>query len=301
MQTLSSRAVVPVHSFKSSGAGGFTLARSEGGVVIEPDMLLPHRKAYYLLVFVRHAQGQHWVDMRPYEHRANTVYFSDPGQVLVKEEPTTFWGTHVEFTGEFLALHPGLRELPLVQNPHHGHELRLTATEADTVAELLAQLEAEYQRPGEWQARLLGAYLTVLLTLLSRVYTAQHPCPVPSAEQRLLRAFQAEVEASFREVREVGAYAGRLHVSAGHLSEVVKAQSGRPALRHLHERLVLEARRLLLHSGQSLKEIAYELGFQDASYFTRFFKRETGSTPAGYRASIREMYQGSREMAARPA
>ena len=292
---------MPVHPFRGSGAVGFTMARSEGGVVIEADMLLPHRKAYYLLVFVRHAQGQHWVDTTPYEHRANTVYFSDPGQVLVKEEPTPFWGTHLEFTSEFLALHPGLRELPLVQNPHHGHELRLTEAEAATVAELLARLETEYQRPGEWQARMLGAYLTVLLTFLSRLYTGQHPGPEPTADQRLLRAYQAEVEARFREVHEVGAYAERLHISAGHLSEVVKAQSGRPASKHLHERLVLEARRLLLHTQQPLKEIAYDLGFQDASYFNRFFKRETGTTPAEYRAAIRKMYQGSREMDANPA
>jgi AraC-like DNA-binding protein len=291
MQTLTSRPPVPVHPFKGNGPDGFTMARSEGGTVIEADMLLPHRKAYYLLVFVRQNQGRHWADLTPYEHRPNTVYFSEPGQILVKEEPTPFWGTHLEVTPEFLARHAGLSELPIVQNPRHGHELRLTPAEADTVETLLAQLEAEYQRPGEWQQRLLGAYLTVLLTHLSRLYTAQYPEAGPTPDQRLLRAYQAEVESCFREVHEVGAYAERLHISAGHLSEVVKAQTGRPAIKHLHERLVLEARRLLLHTQQPLKEIAYDLGFQDVSYFTRFFKREAGTTPADYRAHIRKMYQ----------
>ncbi|RYF45807.1 MAG: helix-turn-helix domain-containing protein, partial [Cytophagaceae bacterium] len=50
-------------------------------------------------------------------------------------------------------------------------------------------------------------------------------------------------------------------------------------------------RRLLFHTNNSLKEIAFELGFSDASYFNRFFKRETGMTPAEYRATIRKMYQ----------
>jgi AraC-like DNA-binding protein len=267
------------------------MARSEGDTVIEADMLLPHRKAYYLLVFVRQNQGRHWADLTPYEHCPNTVYFSEPGQILVKEEPTPFWGTHLEFTPELVARHAGLAELPIVQNLRHAHELRLTAAEAATVETLLAQLEAEYQRPGEWQQRLLGAYLTVLLTYLSRLYTEQYAEAAPTPDQRLLRAYQAEVEACFREVHEVGAYAERLHISAGHLSEVVKAQTGRPAIKHLHERLVLEARRLLLHSQQPLKEIAYDLGFQDASYFNRFFKREAGTTPAEYRAHIRKMYQ----------
>jgi AraC family transcriptional activator of pobA len=291
METLTSRPPVPVHPFKGNDREGFTMARSEGDTVIEADMLLPHRKAYYLLVFVRQNQGRHWADLTSYEHRPNTIYFSEPGQILVKEEPTPFWGTHLEFTPEFVARHAGLAELPIVQNLHHGHELRLTAAEATTVEALLAQLEAEYQRPGEWQQRLLGAYLTVLLTYLSRLYTEQYAEAPPTPDQRLLRAYQAEVEARFREVHEVGAYAERLHISAGHLSEVVKAHTGRPAIKHLHERLVLEARRLLLHSQQPLKEIAYDLGFQDASYFNRFFKREAGTTPAEYRTHIRKMYQ----------
>ncbi|HTN39338.1 MAG TPA: helix-turn-helix domain-containing protein, partial [Arachidicoccus sp.] len=60
--------------------------------------------------------------------------------------------------------------------------------------------------------------------------------------------------------------------------------------KHIHERLVLEARRLLFHTDNTLKEIAFDLGFAEASYFNRFFKRETGITPAAYRANIREMY-----------
>jgi AraC family transcriptional activator of pobA len=140
MQTLTSRQQVPVHPFKGNGKETFTIARSEGGTVIEPDMLLPHRKAYYLLVFVRQNQGRHWADLAPYEHGPNTVYFSEPGQILVKEEPTPFWGTHLEFTNEFLAQHAQLRTLPIVQNPRHAHELRLSEAEADTVEALLAHV-----------------------------------------------------------------------------------------------------------------------------------------------------------------
>jgi len=74
------------------------------------------------------------------------------------------------------------------------------------------------------------------------------------------------------------------------LSDVVKTQSGKPAIKHIHDRLVMEARRLLFHTDNSLKDISFDLGFSDASYFNRFFKRETGVTPASYRAKIRKMY-----------
>ena len=296
MRTLNRQQPVPVYPLgrdEAAGSNSFTLVRSEGALVYESDLLIPHRKAYYLLVFVRHSRGRHWVDTRPYAHQANTLYFSTPTQILVKEEPTPFGGTYLTFTNEFLALQPNasLRQLPLIQNPQNGHELRLTMADAAFVEELLAKFEVEYHRPGEWQHRMLTAHLTLLLTYLSRLYTEQFPGDEPSGDQQLLRTYQAKVEECFRERHEVGAYAELLHISAGHLSEVVKAQSGRPAIKHVHERLVLEARRLLLHTQQSLKEIAFALGFSDASYFNRFFKREAGVTPAEYRATIRKMYQ----------
>ncbi|WP_229755360.1 AraC family transcriptional regulator [Hymenobacter cavernae] len=250
-------------------------------------MLLPHRKDYYLLFFVKHTSGRHWVDMTPYAHQDNTLYFTNPTQILVNEELAPAWGTYLGFTREFLALQPtaALQDLPLIQNPHHGHQLRLNTTEAAFVEQVLAHLETEYYRPGSWQHQLLSAHMSVLLTYLSRLYTEQLPGPDAAADQRVLTAYQAKVEEHFREVHEVGAYANLLNLSARQLSALVKAQSGKPAIKHVHERLVLEARRLLVYSEQSLKEIAFGLGFSEASYFSRFFKRETGSTPLEYRTS----------------
>jgi AraC family transcriptional activator of pobA len=296
MQMLTSRPAVPTYPFEpdeTTGSKSFSFVRSAGELPYEPDLLLPHRKAYYMLVFTKHTQGRHWVDAVPYVRKNHALYFSSPSQMLVKEEATPFWGSRLEFTNEFLALqqHAVLRNLPLIQNPHNAHELVLPPADEAIVDDLLTKLEAEYQRPGEWQHQLLSAYLTVLLTHLSRLYTEQFPGDEPSADQRLLKTYQARIEEHFREQHEVGAYADLLHISPGHLSEVVKAQSGKSAIKHLHERLVLEAKRLLFYTPQSLKELAFDLGFSDASYFNRFFKRETGLTPAEYRASIRKMYQ----------
>jgi AraC family transcriptional activator of pobA len=281
---------VPVYRFQpdeATGSSSFTLVRLQGELVPVPYILLPHRKDYYLLFFIQHNKGRHWVDMTPYEHQDNTLYFTNPAQILVSEDLAPAWGTYLCFTREFLAVQPNaaLRELPLIQNPHHGHQLRLSTAEAAFVAQVLANLEAEHHRPGPWQHSLLSAHLAVLLTYLSRLYTEQLPGPDASADQRLLQAYQAQVEAGFRDLHEVGAYAARLQLPAKQLSAVVKAQSGKPAIKHVHERLVLEARRLLFYTDQSLKEIAFELGFSEASYFSRFFKRETGLTPLAYRTS----------------
>ncbi len=94
MYTLSSQQPVPIYPFERDEATGsklFTLLRSEGELTYEENLLMPHRKAYYLLVFVKHNRGRHWVDMTPYDRKDNTLYFSTPSQMLVKEAPTPFW------------------------------------------------------------------------------------------------------------------------------------------------------------------------------------------------------------------
>ena len=259
----------------------------------QADLLVPHRKGYYLLVFIRRANTRQWIDMTPYVVKDNAVYFTGPDQIIVKEGFEPIWSTGIAFTAEFLAHqeNASLANLPLIQNPHLGPELLLTEADTLLVEEVVGKIRIEYQRPGEWQQRMLGAYLTVLLTYLSRLYTEQCVANAGSADKQLLKAFQAKIDACFRERHEVGDYASMLNLSAGYLSEVVKEQSSKSAIKHIHERLVLEARRLLFHTEQSIKEISFNLGFSDASYFNRFFKRETGLTPTHYRDSIRKMYQ----------
>ncbi|GLU53979.1 helix-turn-helix domain-containing protein [Dyadobacter frigoris] len=286
---------VPVYSLEPDDVIAnkhFRVYNYEGSLPNHSDLLIPHRKDHYLFVFIRRAGSRQWIDMTPYKLLDNTIYFTGPDQIIVKEEFIQLWSTGIAFTREFLSFqeNASLSNLPLIQNPQNGHQLLLTLADVNFVEDMLAKINLEYRSPGEWQQRMLTAYLTVLLTYLSRLYTAQFKDNISSVDKLLLKNFQEKINVCFRELREVGDYASLLNISAGHLSEVVKNQSGKPAIKHIHERLILEARRLLFHTNDSLKEIAFDLGFSDASYFNRFFKREAGVTPAGYRSNIRKMY-----------
>ncbi len=296
MHILNYNQQLPIYSLEPdyiTGNKHFRVYNYEGNLPNQSELLIPHRKDHFLFVFIRRAGSRQWIDMVPYVLKDNTVYFSGPNQIIVKEEFEKLWSTGIAFTNEFLSFqeNASLSKLPLIQNLYNGHELLLEEADVNFVEDMLAKINAEYQNPSEWQQRMLAAYLTVLLTYLSRLYTAQFKDNDTSMDKLLLQQFQAKINECFRELHEVGDYASLLHISAGHLSEVVKTQSGKPAIKHIHERLVLEARRLLFHTHNSLKEIAFDLGFADASYFNRFFKRETGVTPAEYRANIRKMYR----------
>ena len=294
MHILNDNQQLPVYSLEPDETGNknFRVYNFAGSLPSQSDLLIPHRKDHYLLFLMRQGGIQHWIDMTPYVLKDNTVYFTGPNQIIVKEVVEQLWSTGIAFTSEFLALleNAALNRLPLIQNDQYAHELLLTETDIQFVEDMLAKINVEYQCPGEWQQRMLCAYMSVLLTYLSRLYTEQHQDNGNSVDKLLLRKFQAKIDECYRELHEVGDYASLLNISAGHLSEVVKSQSGKPAIKHIHERLILEARRLLFHTNNSLKEIAYDLGFSDASYFNRFFKRETGATPAECRINFRKMY-----------
>lgn len=100
---------------------------------------------------------------------------------------------------------------------------------------------------------------------------------------QLTYQFKRLVDAHFMEWRGISEYAVHLGITAKHLTEVIKAETGSTALQLIHERLILESQYLLKHTTHSVKECAYQLGFETASYFTRFFKNNTGISPNEYR------------------
>ena len=287
---------LPIYSLgpdELTGNKNFRIYNFEGNLPGVEDLLIPHRKNHYLIALIRKGGTRQWIDMTPFTVKNNTIYFYVPNRIIVKESTDELWATGIAFTKEFLSLqeNAALSKLPIIESPQGGHELLLTDADLVFVEDLLVKLNVVYINPNHWQQRMLSAYLILLLTYLSKLYEEQYTLQGSSAEKTLLHSYQAKINKSFRELKEVGDYASQLNISAGHLSEVIKIQSGKPAIKHIHERLVLEAKRLLFHTSNSLKEISFDLGFSDASYFNRFFKRETGVTPAEYRTRIREMYQ----------
>lgn len=255
------------------------------------DMLIPHRKGYYLFVLVRQGDSRHWIDTRSYVLKPDHFYFTVPHQVHLKEESRPLRGLALAFTQEFLQLeeNSALLRLPILSNRAGGHELRLSPADVVAIEETMRQLLREYQGEGEWRMAMLGVLLHQLLIRLSRLYLEQFQGET-EGQETLLKSFLALVAERYPELHEVNTYASLLHVSTGHLGDIVKQQSGKTCIEHIQDQLLVEAKRRLLHTGLPVNRIGDELGFEDAAYFNRFFKRHTGLTPLGYRRQIREKY-----------
>ncbi|RZL15449.1 MAG: AraC family transcriptional regulator, partial [Pedobacter sp.] len=178
MNSLDQVQQLPVYSLTPDSLTGnkdFRVYNFEGNLPDEADLLLPHRKNHYLIVLMRKGGTRQWIDMTPITLKSNTVYFYVPNRIIVKEGTDKLWATGIAFTKEFLSLqeNASLAKLPIIESRHSGHELSLEPKDLLVVEDLLAKINVEYLNPGEWQQRMLTAYLTVLLTYLSRLYVEQ--------------------------------------------------------------------------------------------------------------------------------
>jgi len=131
---------------------------------------------------------------------------------------------------------------------------------------------------------LLKGYVNALAGLIIATYTAQtKPADKFSRPELVTKAFREELAKQFMQLKGPADYAEKLNLSTAYLNECVKATTGHPVSHHIQQQVILEAKRLLYHSNQSLKEIAAALGYDDYPYFSRLFTKVAGISPLSFR------------------
>jgi len=106
-------------------------------------------------------------------------------------------------------------------------------------------------------------------------------------DKKLIRDFSRLIEQNYLKQKQLGFYTEELKVSSSYLSERCKRYTGKSMQQLLLDRIILEARRLLKYSALTVKEIAFELDYDDPSYFSRLYKSKTGESPLSYRDRIK--------------
>lgn len=168
------------------------------------------------------------------------------------------------------------------------HIINLDAGESDSIQGSFKHIIEEYHRVSAEKNHLLGHLVYILLLRVREVYRnrvsvfKRHT----SRSEQLANSFKLLVEKHFIESRKVSDYAGKLHITSKHLSEVVSETYGRTPLQIIHDMLLLEARVQLGSTRKSVSEIAYQLKFEDPSHFTHFIKGRTGLSPMELRKKL---------------
>lgn len=191
------------------------------------------------------------------------------GHVLTLAQPL------VEHLGVALE-HPPLSQAACY--PAVGHEGRLDM--------LFATLAHEYGRQETGRELMLQSLISALLVWLARQALADERAQALLSDRgrNHLRRFQALIELHYREHRPLDWYASQLGLSVAHLNNLCRRLAGHSGLQLLHQRLLLEAKRNLVYTSMTIAQVADSLGFSEAAYFSRFFRRGTGCTPKDFRS-----------------
>ncbi len=253
-----------------------------------------HRSEYYEIFFIEEGNGTYQIDFNEFSINGAGIFCLSPGQVLVVESETMKSGFQLSFNREFYCVETHGKEIAcngvLFNNVHRATAIPLTQDERFPFQQSIQSMIRELENPGKAHRDILETYLRMFLIEALRKYDEKMGSPSVEIDEsnRLAGDFIALVDKHFRTLHAVSDYAEQLFVSPKSISKRLNAYGYPTPTEVIRNRIVLEAKRELRYTQKSVKEIAFELGFEDPAYFTRYFKKAAGTSPANYRTSYLE-------------
>lgn len=273
---------IPVNTLPSGTREGIIIFRtSYNGPPDIKEVGRPHRDNGHLFILQEKGTTHIEIDFQKHSLAESSIIYINPDQIhrLLGFENATV--TSWIITSENLQQ----ENLKLLADLTPANVLLLKAETLAIIAETAALCIRFSDRKYEkLYNSILKESCNTLVTLVASQYLAEAKTTDNySRFEGITKSFKSSLEHHFTKIKSPMAYAQQLNISTPYLNECVKTATGHPVSYHIHQRIILEAKRLLYHSSKSIKEIAAELGYDDYSYFTRLFVKTTGMTPLVFR------------------
>lgn len=242
----------------------------------------PHRHNYYSVIWSHTATGKHIIDFKEYPILPNHIFFVSPFQVHQVNTNPSPTGIVILFTTEFLQKN-SIREdfisnLRLFRESDETPPLPINEQMSIQLSQFAKGMKDAFESTDDLRFDTIGAYLKLFL-IACNGHCSLFPDTNPQSLEvgrSLIKRFKEEVEKHFHEWHQVKEYASELNVTPSYLNELVKSNINQSAKEYIQHRLVLEAKRMSLFTSKSSKEIGFDLGFEDPSHFSKFFKTTSG-------------------------
>ncbi len=279
----------------------FTLVNKQSGNLafklfsFEDNSYFDHlqRNNYYSLIWVKEGSGKLKTDFSEYNFESNSLFSFTPYQPfmflsgLIK-------GIAIYFHSDFFCIHKHQTEVTcngvLFNNIYQIPFISVDESLQSTLNKLIEQIKSEIQNPGLAQYELLISYMKIFLISASRSKTEQQPQVKQSKEGNkeptILQNLKEAIEKDFKSKHTPNDYAVMLNISPNALAKITKKHFNKTLTNLITERIIIEAKRELYLTNKSVKVIAYELGYDDEYYFSRFFKKNTEISPQVYRETV---------------
>jgi len=156
----------------------------------------------------------------------------------------------------------------------------------EDIHEIIFRIEKEFASTRPLKYEVLKGLLKILLIYFSRISNGMMINPSPHKNNKTVKKFFLLLEEKYSTKRMATAYADNLAVTTNFLNDLLKKTTGSTTSYHIHQRILTEAKRLAVYSNITMKEIAYQLGFEDMAHFSKFFKKTSGESFKDFKKRI---------------
>ncbi len=239
----------------------------------------PVRQPHYQIVWITQGSGYFSIDLEKYRIEDNSAFTIPPGRFHQIMAEGRLSGFVVSFNLDFLYLaieSPGRPFFKEICSDLKRVKMYMMDGGDQALQSLLAGITREFGARHIFRQEIVSGLFKVFLIYLKRQSTSIRQEETICPRTRLFNNFYAKVDIQFRTKRHVADYAHELSVSPNYLSEVVRKVTGHSAGYHIRQRTVQEAKRLAIYNDANMKMVAYSLGFDDLSHFSKYFKNAAG-------------------------
>lgn len=251
-------------------------------------MTHPHRADFYHIIWIKEGSPVHTVDFVPLKLKPNSLLFISKDTVHFFDKKGNFDGNGILFTESFFCRtgddRKYLKNSILFNSLYDVLPIRLK-NNSDAFLLLLTQMEIEFKKPRDSaQEQILKNLLHNFLLLAEReIKVHQKAVNKRGADFELVVRFCELTEEHYKKNKLVSDIAAEMGVTAKKLYNTAIKELGKTPKELIDERVMLESKRLLAHTNSSVKEIGFELGFEETTNFTKFFRKHYGKTPLEFR------------------
>jgi AraC family transcriptional activator of pobA len=252
------------------------------------------RLNYFTLIRIQKGKGKVKVDFSEYDFTENQLLAFAPYQPFMLSSSATIEGAVIHFHSDFFCILKHHDEVScngvLFNNIYEPPYVTIDEAAKATFSMVLEQMKVEMQNQALAQYERLVSYLKIFLITASRLKKQQQPKEVTTVEEHstpfILQNLKNYIELHFKTKHSASDYADLLHITPKALAKITKNYFNKTLTDLISERIIIEAKRELYLTNKAVKEIAYELGYDDEHYFSRFFKNNADISPQVYRETV---------------
>jgi AraC family transcriptional activator of pobA len=234
----------------------------------------------YHIVYIRKVMDDQPIEVNGHVLKSHTIYCVSPRQIQVFKLINRLEGYSISFAPEFIGTLPNsfnsLFQNGLFTNDCHPSVIELSEDYRYQLDFTVSAMHREYQSISTLKYDMLKEYLKILLMYLTRHKKILHESNLHLNKSEIINKFFLLLQKNFISKKLVADYADLLAVSPNYLNNIVKKATGYPVSYHIQQYVIQEAKRQAIYTNKSMKEIAYDLGFEAITHFSKFFKKNEG-------------------------